>query len=211
MFGIKKIVGLVLIVSGLFGFSLFKSGVSHDNLLSVSIQQNFCRFHEHKKECKLLYKNEFAKNNFTLHGLWPQPRSKQNCSNKFERLDSDLWRELKVKMPGVVSGLARHEWRKHGSCYGKSESKYFKDSLKLLDEVNKSKLKDFIFSHVGKVVTKQQINRVLKYPRKVQLVCKRGYITEIRFSLKGDVSRNSLEELQKDAKPLLGGCQRGKI
>ncbi len=211
MLGIKKILVLLLVFSSLFGFSFFKKEVSKENILAVSIQHNFCRFHHNKKECRTLYKNEFAKNNFTLHGLWPQPRSKQNCSNKFERLDSDLWRELKVKMPGVVSGLARHEWRKHGSCYGKSESEYFKDALKLLDEVNKSRLKDFIFSHVGKVVTKQQINRVLKYPRKVQLVCKRGYITEIRFSLKGDVSSSSLEELQKDAKPLFGSCQRGKI
>ena len=211
MFGIKKIVGLILVVGGLFGFSLFKSGVSQENLLSVSIQQNFCRFHKNKKECRTLYKNKFAQNNFTLHGLWPQPRSRHDCSNRYDRLKSNLWSELKVKMPGVVSGLAKHEWRKHGSCYGKSEREYFKDSLKLLDDVNKGELRDFIFSHKGKVVTKQQIKSVLKYPRKVQLVCKRGYISEIRFSLKGDVSKNSLEELQKGAKSLRGGCQRGKI
>ena len=211
MDGIKKILGFVLVVGGLFGFSFFKSKVSTNNLFSVSIQQNFCRFHKAKKECRTLYKNEFAKNNFTLHGLWPQPRSHHDCSNRYDRLPSDIWFELKQKMPGVMSGLAKHEWRKHGSCYGKSEVEYFKDSLKLLGEVNKSKLRNFIFSNRGKVITKEQINQVLKYPRKVQMVCKGGYITEVRFSLYGDVSKSSLEELQKSARSLLGGCQRGKI
>ena len=211
MGGIRRIISIAVLVSGLFGFSFFKSKVSTENLFSVSIQQNFCRFHKNKKECRTLYKNDFVKNNFTLHGLWPQPRSKQNCSNRYERLDGVLWSELKEKMPGVVSGLAKHEWRKHGSCYGKSERKYFQDSLKLLGGVNKSKLRDFIFSNRGKVITKQQLNQVVKYPRKVQLVCKGGYITEIRFSIKGDVSKSSLEELQKGAKTLHGGCKRGKI
>ena len=211
MSGIRRIISIAILVSGLFGFSFFKSKVSTENLFSVSIQQNFCRFHEAKKECRTLYKNDFAKNNFTIHGLWPQPRSKQNCSNRYERLDGVLWSELKEKMPGVVSGLAKHEWRKHGSCYGKSEKEYFQDSLKLLGEVNKSKLRDFVFSNRGKVITKQQLNQIVKYPRKVQLVCKGGYITEIRFSIKGDISKSSLEELQKGAKTLHGGCQRGKI
>ncbi len=211
MNGVRRIVSLVLLVGGLFGFSFFKSTVSKENLFSVSIQQNFCRFHKNKKECRSLNRNSFVQNNFTLHGLWPQPRSRHDCSNKYDRIDNALWSELRVKMPGVMSGLAKHEWRKHGSCYGKSEQGYFKDSLKLLDEVNKSALRNFVFSHKGKVVTKEQINQVLKQPRKVQLVCKKGYISEIRFSLKGDISKNSLEELQQGAKSLHGGCQRGKI
>ena len=212
----RKIIGLVLVVLGAFGFSLFGHRVSTKNILAVSWQKSFCVTHKNKKECRSLDKKDFAWENFTIHGLWPQPRSKQNCSNRYERLDSDIWKILKKKMPGVASGLAKHEWRKHGSCYGKSEEEYFKDAMKLLDEVNDSKIKDFFVKNQGKVITKEQLNMVLKesfgnVARKVQMVCKRGFVTELRFSLDGNVKKSSLKKLLSFGKPLRGGCQRGKI
>ena len=212
----KKVVGLVVLVLSMYGFSLFGSKVSSENLLAISWQKSFCATHKNKKECRKLDKRDFAWENFTLHGLWPQPRSRQNCSNRYERLDGKLWSTLKIKMPGVISGLAKHEWRKHGSCYGKSESEYFKDAIKLLDQVNSSKLREFFVKNQGKLITKNQLNQVIKgsfgeASRKVQMVCSRGLVTELRFSIKGDVSKSSLEKLLLQGKPLKGGCQRGKL
>jgi len=114
-------------------------------------------------------------------------------------------------MPGVKSGLHKHEWRKHGSCYGKDEDGYFKDALKLLDEVNNSSLREFFAKNRGKVITKAQLNQKFKHPRKFIMICKKGLITELRFALKGRVDKENLSELLKKAKPLRGGCQRGRI
>jgi ribonuclease T2 len=67
-----------------------------------------------------------AKLGFVVHGLWPQydrGRSPQNCgsSGAFPtraQIDSvhDLYPE---------DGLARHEWRAHGTCSGLSPADYF--------------------------------------------------------------------------------------
>ena len=203
----------VFLVSSLFSFSLFGIRVSTDNLLALSLQKNFCKLHRYKKECRNYHEKEF---NFTLHGLWPQPRSKQNCSNSYKKLPKDLWEELKEVMPGAVSGLAKHEWRKHGSCYGTSQERYFQDAIKLTKELNETPLREFFEKNSGKVVTKEAINQAIKksfgnVARKVQMICQNGLITELRFSLKGDVQKENLKELLKNAKPLRGGCQKGRI
>ena len=209
----SSILAVFVLLSTLFGFSLFGSKVSTENILAVSLQENFCKLNKYKRECRNFKQRDFF---FTLHGLWPQPRNKQNCSNKIKRIDQSIWEELKIKMPGIKSGLHKHEWRKHGSCYGKDENGYFADALKLLDEVNRSYLREFFAKNKGRVITKTQLNQAVKkafgnVARKVQMVCKKGLITELRFSLKGRVDKHSLNELLKDAKPLRGGCQRGRI
>jgi len=209
----NSIFAVFILLSTLFGFSLFGERVSTENILALSLQKNFCKLNSYKKECRNFYQREFF---FTLHGLWPQPRSKQNCSNSYKRLPKDLWEELKEVMPGAVSGLAKHEWRKHGSCYGKSEEGYFKDAIKLTKEVNRSALRDFFAKNEGRVITRAQLNQAIKkafgnVARKVQMVCKKGLITELRFSLKGRVDKESISELLKKAKPFRGGCQKGRI
>jgi ribonuclease T2 len=209
----KSSLVFLLLVTNLFSFSLFGSRVSTDNILAISIQKNFCRFHKQKRECRNFYEKEF---NFTLHGLWPQPRSKQNCSNSYKRLPKELWEELKEVMPGAISGLAKHEWRKHGSCYGTDEKRYFKDAIKVTKELNSSPLREFFEKNSGKIITKEALNQAIKksfgnVARKVKMICKKGFVTELRFSLKGDISKESLKELLKSAKPLRGGCQKGRI
>ena len=53
---------------------------SKQNLLAISWQNAFCENHRHKKECKLMQKDDFAASHFVLHGLWPQPRNNQYCN-----------------------------------------------------------------------------------------------------------------------------------
>jgi len=214
---------LLLFVSSLFSFSLFgtneptNTNASTENILAVSLQKNFCKLHKYKKECRNYRRDYYEKEfNFTLHGLWPQPRSKQYCSNSYKRLPRDLWEELKEVMPGAISGLAKHEWRKHGSCYGTSQERYFQDAIKLTNELNETPLREFFEKNSGEVVTKEAINQAIKksfgnVARKVQMICQNGLITELRFSLKGDVQKENLKELLKNAKPLRGGCQKGRI
>jgi len=119
-------------------------------------------------------------------------------------------------MPSAISGLHKHEWRKHGSCYGKSEAAYFNDAIILLNQVNRSEIRNFFIRNRGRIITKESLNMAIKksygnVTRKIQMICKKGLITEIRFSLNGDVRKDKISKLLKRGKPFRGGCQRGKI
>jgi ribonuclease I len=43
------------------------------------------------------------------------------------------------------------------------------------------------------------------------MICKKGYITELRFSLNGDIHTDSFYKLLKNGKNLKGGCDRGIV
>jgi ribonuclease T2 len=64
---------------------------------------------------------------FIAHGLWPQ-RARgwlQDChSNEPGRVPEALARSYFDIIPSA--GLAGHEWRKHGTCSGLSQSNYFR-------------------------------------------------------------------------------------
>ena len=67
-----------------------------------------------------------ARLGFVVHGLWPQNQRgyPSDCdSNSFPS------RVVLDSVRGVYpdEGLARHEWRKHGTCTGKSPAAYFAD------------------------------------------------------------------------------------
>jgi len=171
-------------------------------IFAASWQDGYCAIN-HTRECNREY------NYFTIHGLWPK---KQNCNGvKHFRLPKPLWDSLKTYMPS--SKLIYHEWRKHGRCYSKDPIVYFSDSLYLIQKINDD-FKDFFNKH--KILTKQQLNKFINslYPhtaRKVKMICKKGYITELRFSLNGDIHTDSFYKLLKNGKNLKGGCDRGIV
>lgn len=183
----------------------FITSIFANMIFSASYQKDFCKVN-YQKECK------FSKNwdYFTIHGLWPK---KQNCYGvKHFRLSRNLWDELKIYMPSNY--LKKHEWMKHGRCYTNNPETYFKDMVILIKQLNNSPIKEYFNQH--KFVTKQALNRVInsycpRSARKVQMVCKKGYITELRFSINGDVESQNLCNLMQNAKPLKGGCQEGKV
>ena len=175
-------------------------------ILALSWQKSFCKVH-HIPECKYTKNIDY----FTIHGLWVK---KTNCYGKLHfRLPKPLWKTLKKYMPSTK--LIHHEWKKHGTCYSKNAITYFSDTLYLTQKVNNSKILDFFRNHQGKIITKQSLNKLINklYPhqaRKVMLKCEKGYITEIRFSLNGNVYDN-FYKLLKNGKPFRGSCQKGKI
>ena len=62
---------------------------------------------------------------FVVHGLWPQfqrgfPTQCQSASVNPTRMAMEAAREVFVE-----EGLARHQWRRHGTCSGLSPSEYF--------------------------------------------------------------------------------------
>ena len=185
-------------------FSLFISSLFAD-IFAASYQKDFCKVN-YTKECR------YSKNwdYFTIHGLWPK---KENCYGiKHFRLSSELWNALKIYMPSNY--LKKHEWLKHGRCYSKNPEVYFRDMLILIKQVNNSPIKEYFNKH--RFITKQALNRVLnkfcpKSARKVKMICKKGYVTELRFSINGDVENQNLCELMQNSKELKGGCQEGRV
>ena len=179
--------------------SLF--AISYENILALSWQNGFCKIKPYYKVCRNKKKIDY----FVLHGLWPK---KNYCAYKPFNLSYRVEKLLEVYMPSARYSLARHEWRKHGVCFGSDTDTYFLVSIKLTKEFNE-KMKSFIHKNLGKVVTLSQFRLAFKKvfgyktTRKFQLVCKVkngvSYITEIRLNLKGDPLKESLKELLEKA------------
>jgi len=181
--------------------------LSNQNILALSWQKSFCKLH-HKPECK--YSKDY--DYFTIHGLWPKQK---NCNGiKNFRLPKPLWQNLKHFMPSTK--LIKHEWRKHGVCYSKDPIIYFSDTLYLTQTINNSPILNFFKQNEGKIITKQALNKIINklYPhtaRKIIMKCEKGYITELRFSLNGNINNDSFYKLLKNGKPLRGSCEKGRI
>jgi len=212
-----------------------KSISSKQNLLALSWHNAFCETHRYKKECKRglsdLVKRKPRDTQFVLHGLWPQPRNNVYCNvekdfvdaDKRKRwrdlpclaLDDDVEKELEKIMPGFSSELHKHEWVKHGTCYGTDANTYYGDAVKLVKQVNNSALGKFFTQNIGKKITLKQVQILAdkSFGRgagsRITLQCNRGLVTELWLNL-GSGS-NDLATLLKKGKPKKSRCKSGFI
>ena len=208
-------------------------------VLALSWEPAFCEGLPDKAECKNQTAASFEASHFSLHGLWPQPRSKAFCNvdkalaaaddaHQWEALpEPELSAATKAAldqvMPGTQSMLERHEWTKHGSCYpgGKAET-YFGDAIRLMSAINVSPVQSFVAANVGKTI--QSADLRAKFDEafgrgagdRVRVACKpdgnRQLITEITLGLKGDISAETpIAELIAASSPTDGGCPSGVI
>jgi ribonuclease T2 len=210
----------------------------HFHILAVSWQPAFCEGQPRKPECETQTEARFDASHFTLHGLWPQPRSNVYCgvderdqraseNGRWDllpetRLTSATRSELAEVMPGTQSMLDRHEWTKHGSCYkGGSAELYYLHSLRLMAELNRSVVRDYFVKMRGKTVRLSDIRARFdeafgeEAGLRIRIACrddgKRRLITEITLGLSGDPGRESLSQLLLASRPTDGGCGRGEI
>ena len=201
----------------------------------MSWHNAFCETHRYKKECKRsllpFEKGRYREKNFVLHGLWPQPRNKVYCNVEKDFVNADKhgqWRDLpclamdeeiderlaKV-MPGFASDLHKHEWVKHGTCYGTDPQEYFEDAVSLVEKINASKVGDYFRKNIGKHVTLKQVRHLFDRNfgvgtgKRVEMKCKKGLITELWLHL-GSGS-DDLSVLLKRGKPTRSRCQKGLI
>src|SRR5690606_38044706 len=65
-------------------------------LLAASWQPGFCETQPDRTECRNQHAGRFDARNFALHGLWPQPRSREYCgvSRRDIERDQTSWRLL---------------------------------------------------------------------------------------------------------------------
>ncbi len=204
-------------------------------LLALSWHNAFCETHRRKKECKRdmfsLFKSDHRDHHFILHGFWPQPRNNVYCKldQKYITMDKykhwnklpnlGLTAETKEKltkiMPGVHSNLHKHEWVKHGTCYGTDAESYFKKSISLMDQFYDSEVSRFFEKNIGKRVTLRQVRSLFDKSfgegtgKRVELRCRNGLITELWLHLGSD--SDDLATLLQNGKQTRSSCDRGLI
>ena len=113
-------------------------------LLSLSLAPSFCAASPRnaaKDECRRLTDAEFRRTPLTLHGLWPnrarvstnlQPR---DCDGPRFAISGQTEGQLRRLMPGGP-GLARYEWRKHGTCSGLDPEQYYRAAAAATEGAN---------------------------------------------------------------------------
>jgi ribonuclease T2 len=193
------------LAAAVFGYQQIAAGPA-EHVLAVSWQPAFCETRPRLPECRSQTADRFDATNFALHGLWPQPRSQAYCGVDertvaqdkrrrwrdlpWERLDDDLWSRLRQAMPGTRSGLHKHEWIKHGTCYdGAGAVEYFEDSLKLLEALNRSEVRDLFAGNIGRELNGDEIRAA--FDRSFGP----GAGDRVRISCKNDGARRLIVEL----------------
>lgn len=204
-------------------------------VLAASWQPAFCERRDRAPECRNLSEGHPQARQFSLHGLWPQPIGNVYCgvagrerglseSGDWGRLpapdlDGETRQGLAERMPGILSHLDRHQWTKHGTCYGADADTYFDHSMALLDELNASGVRALFESNLGQRVRATQVRDAFDRDfgagagARVRLVCNDGgLITELRIGLKGPIGRGSSLTAPMLAAPPRGpGCRGGWV
>lgn len=212
---------------------------SNTLVLAISWQPTFCEFRPNKPECRSQRDGRFDTRNFSLHGLWPQPRDNLYCNvpDNLVRVDkSGRWQdlpklelsgklrtELAEKMPGYRSNLHRHEWYKHGTCIEDgTPEQYFNISLQLLASINSSPLPTLFANNIGREITSTQIINAFESAygkglgNRLSISCKRdegrNLINELKISLATEGERkDSLSEIFEAAPALPIDCKQGIV
>ncbi len=198
-------------------------------VLAASWQPGFCATPggRDKRECQSQTPDRPDATQFSIHGLWPDDLDDKaifpcycdsggpmDCresrpSDRSAFVSDEIFDALRIVMPGVRSGLHRHEWTKHGSCYeddkttsdaGADPDEYFTETMALIDALNASPVRALFVEYLGAVLTQRDIEAAFDdaFGRgagdRVIIVCQgRGrnrIITELRINLKGDVGRS---------------------
>ncbi len=124
---------------------------------------------------------------WTLHGLWPQHEAgwPSDCPSPF----GEPSRREAAAMADIMgsAGLARHEWRRHGTCSGLSPAGYFALSRRAFEaaaipeafgrlpravEIPASVVEDAFLREDGRLV-----------PDGVTVTCEAGHVEEVRLCL----------------------------
>ncbi len=201
--------------------------LASEYVLALQWFPSTCKVHNYK-ECSR--PQQYWLSHLTLHGLWPK---KQYCNvpARLKILDKKhAWKKMKITlspdtlmllgiyMPGVTSGLHNHEYIKHGSCFSSSPDYYYLTAIALTSQINQTPIRLFFWNNRGKRVQTKKIRHLFDSTyfkgagKRVKFICKKGYLTELRIKLAGELSpKSELYDLLKNAKKTKIGCKIGKI
>ncbi len=209
-------------------------------VFAISWQPAFCETKPEKTECKTQEPGRFDADHFALHGLWPQPKGNIFCGvstadrlhaeqGKWDKLpepnlNAETRARLSKAMPGTASNLQRHEFTKHGTCFPGNADLYFRVSLALLEQINTSRLRDLMATHIGATVSLEDITREFEQSfgagagAALGVHCvddqnsHRTLISEIRVKLKGALKETiKLQDVLDHSTRGDGDCSKGII
>jgi ribonuclease T2 len=208
------------------------------HVLALSWEPQFCSERPEKAECGRQTAKSYDATHLSLHGLWPQPRGVAYCGAPSDLVAADKrhdWaslpepdlspptrERLAAQMPGLASGLQRHEWIVHGVCYGASADAYFDRAAGLARQVNESQVAAVFAAASGRALGADAIRAAFDAAfgqgagARVLVSCRgKGAdrkISEIVLSLAGDVKGSApLGELLRAAPPTDPGCPSGLL
>ena len=204
-------------------------------ILAASWQPAFCETARDKPECQSLGRRRFDATHFALHGLWPeddycgvsQTRRKSDETGRWAQLppvelDTPTRAALDQAMPGTRSQLERHEWTKHGTCYGEDADRYFGTAMLLLASLNASEVQTLFAANIGRQLSARRIRAAFDDAfgpgagDRVKIACAedgdRRIITEITLGLYGTPGDTpNLGQLLLTARPTSPGCEGGIV
>ncbi len=209
-------------------FSNIKQGTTTE-LLALSWQNAFCETHRRVRECRQDRGGDAG--HLTLHGLWPQPRNNIYCKVPKKTVSRDKFHQWKTLpnidtepgtlelmdryLPGYVSYLHKHEWIKHGTCYGTTADVYFHDGLTMAKEVDNSAVGQLLKNAIGKRVTLRAIRHAFDQVfgpgagERVEMKCRQGLLTELWINLRGQ--GDQLKPLIANAPKRRGRCREARV
>ena len=128
---------------------------------------------------------------FTVHGLWPQyERGYPSDCPGAGRVDRAALAETDGVYP--AEGLARYEWRKHGTCSGLSPSAYFAAARAARDAVAiPARFKD---PHGDQTLAPSDVERAFAdanprlRPGMLAAICQHGTLDEVRVCFSRDLT-----------------------
>ncbi|WP_170976376.1 ribonuclease [Rhizobium sp. FKL33] len=206
--------------------------------LGLSWHSAFCEGQRKRPECAETSSQAPSARQFSLHGLWVLRKTYCGAPDTLKAADKagdwtkmpalalspDLAKSLAESMPGVASGLDRHEWVKHGLCTGGLAEDYFRTALSLTAEVNQSAVGTLFSSNIGKTLDEAAIKAAFDEAfgpgsgDKVKMRCRkdggRRLISGLSVGLGGEKEGEKglgLATLIKRAKATKFGCPSGVV
>jgi len=170
-------------------------------VLSLSWSPSWCAIEGDARQSPQC--DEAEDHGWILHGLWPQYENgwPANCRTRF----SAPSRRQTGDMADIMgtSGLAWHQWRKHGTCSGLSPTDYYALSREAYAKVTRPP----VFRRLDRSVTLPasviedafiDANPDLAQDQ-VTITCKQGYIQEARICLTRELEfRNCGADVRRD-------------
>ena len=157
-------------------------------LMALSWSPGFCDSNpsgKGRKQCAV-----GAKLGFVLHGLWPQNEHgyPSNCGGSRSVSKTALEETIGV-YPAV--GLARYEWRKHGTCTGLSPSAYFAAAARAFHAVTipdafKAPTSSQAMAPIAIMQAFSKANPGIR-PGMMAVACRKGELQEVRLCLTKDL------------------------
>jgi ribonuclease T2 len=159
-------------------------------VLSLSWSANWCAYEGDERNSPQC--DSSNDHGWILHGLWPQYEDgyPQRCRTSFRAPSRTQTGDMADIMG--TSGLAWHQWNKHGVCSGLDATDYYAFSRLAYSKVERPA----VFRNLDRTVTLPaslieeafiQSNPALA-PDQITITCRQGYIQEARICLTRDLA-----------------------